>query len=98
MFDMKEVLVYLWLLAFSFVVGILSFLKRSEKRPFKVGAFTLGVLCSMVAGYITFEAMYYIFGNERFAIALAGVGAWMGTDTLLSLESVFKEIITRRLK
>lgn len=100
MMDLKEIIVYVWVFSFSLIVGVLSFFKKrsSASTPFRIGVFILGVGCSMVVGYMTFEFALYYFEKEKIAVALAGLGAWMGTDALLSFEGAFKEIVKNRSK
>lgn len=100
MVETKELLVYVWVFIFSLVVGVLSFFKKrsSATTPFRIGVFILGVTCSMAVGYMTFEIAYYYFEKERIAVAIAGLGAWMGTDALLSFEGAFKEIVKNKSK
>lgn len=100
MMELKEIIVYVWVFIFSLIVGVLSFFKKRSESDmrFRFGAFVLGVACSMVVGYITFEIAMYYFEKEKFAVALAGLGAWMGTDALLSFQGAFNELIKRKMR
>lgn len=90
----KEVLYYIWLLIISFIGGVLNYIKRKAKgSKFSLGAFILGVVSSMFVAYLTFEIGNFYFENEKFAVALAGLAAWMGTDALVGLEEVYKKKI-----
>lgn len=90
----KDILYYLWLLIISFIGGVLNYIKRKAKgNSFSLSAFLVGVVSSMFVAYLTFEIGNFYFGSEKFAVALAGLAAWMGTDALVGLEEVFRKKI-----
>lgn len=96
MIDIKEMVLYIWVFLFSLVVGVISFFKKQEKDThFSFRSFILGVGCSMVVGYMCFEVAFFYFEKEKLAVAIAGLGAWMGTDALLELEIAFKKHLNK---
>lgn len=83
--DDKTIL-YLWLLFVGFFGGVLSFLNK-QTEAFRWKSFILGVGSSMFSAYIVYELVFYVLQNANLSIAVAGIGAWGGTNLLLKLEA-----------
>lgn len=93
----KDFLYYAWLFIVSLIGGVLSYIKR-QSETFRWRAFFLGVACSMFTAYIVYESAFFFFSNEKFSVALGGLGAWIGTDLLLKLEDSIENFINQRIK
>lgn len=93
----KELLYYIWLSIISLIGGILGYIKR-KNEDFRYRAFFLGVISSMFTAYVVYEIVFFIFASEKFSIALGGLGAWIGTDVLLKLESGFEDMLNKKIK
>lgn len=93
--------IYWWLVFVSFVASLIGMINKEKLKEYKstkakAGALVSGIATSMLVSYIVFEIAFYYLANERMSVALAGVGAWMGTDAFLTLQKVVFDYISRK--
>lgn len=82
----EDKFIYYWLCCVCFVAAITSIYEKNKLSGFsgskKIAKFLSVLISSMLAGYISFEFALYFIQNERLSVAIAGVGAFMGTEVL----------------
>lgn len=93
----KDSLYYIWLSILSLIGGTLGYIKR-KSEGFRWRAFLIGVVSSMFTAYIVYEIVFFAFESEKLSVALGGLGAWIGTDVLLKLESSLNELLNKNIK
>lgn len=100
---LEQVKVYIWLVFIGFVGGLLR-LKEKTKLSNCVGikgkiiCLLFGIISSVFVAYLIYEISYFYLNSDRLAVALAGVGAWMGTDGLIQIEKALLEFLKNKIK
>ncbi|MFV0481345.1 MAG: phage holin family protein [Campylobacteraceae bacterium] len=91
---------WVWLIFLAIIGGTIGFLSRNDLSDMKINekirALFLGIFTSMFVAYITFEIVLFLFEKEMFAVAMAGLAAYMGTNALVILENAFISYIQHR--
>lgn len=101
---MKDLDIYrlLWILGISVVGGIIGFIvkiaptTRNKKRKECWIIAILSVLTSAFVGFVTYHIVFYFSNNINLSCAIAGIGAFSGTDILVILQAKLVELIKRK--
>jgi hypothetical protein len=93
---------YAWLAIIAFTGAVVSLATKNNfsgmSKKEKSAKIAAGILASMFVAYIIFEITLYFVGNERLAVACAGIASYMGTDALVALGNVLLTLITKGKK
>lgn len=94
----EELKIYLWMFFVSIIGGVLGMKERAKPcKGSRCACFFFGVIASMFVAYVSFEIAFFYFENVKFSVAISGIAAWVGTESLTSLQSIIMTEINKRI-
>lgn len=99
---LENLKVYIWLVFVGFIGGLLRIKEKTKLANCdgvlgKILCFTFGIISSVFVAYLVYEVVFFYLHSDRVAVALAGVGAWMGTDGLIQIEKALLEFLKAKI-
>lgn len=72
---------YYYLLVLGVIGSFVQFSKQ-ETKGFK--SFFVRLVDGCFSAFIVYEIAFYYLSNERISLAICGIGAWLGTENIIS--------------
>lgn len=98
----EDKFIYYWLCCVCFIAALTSTYEKHKldglKGISRLKRLLSALSSSMLAGYVSFEFALYFIQNERLSVAIAGIGAYIGTEMLEKLQSIVFNYIEKKGK